>query len=97
MERIRKALEQAERERAQQGEGAPAGAGAGNPVDLSTGLRYTYTRTVEVPQRVLLDNRLIARLIAVSVLPQPLAGPVTASEVQWFSRRVCSTRVRSMR
>ncbi|MCC7330890.1 MAG: AAA family ATPase [Gammaproteobacteria bacterium] len=60
MERIRKALEQAERERAQQGEGAPAGAGAGNPVDLSTGLRYTYTRTVEVPQRVLLDNRLIA-------------------------------------
>ena len=41
--------------------------------------------------------RLMARLIAVMVLPQPVAGPVTATEVQLFSRMVCSTRVRSMR
>ncbi len=60
MERIRKALEQAGRDRAQNfGEARPAAAG-GTPQDLATGVRYTYTKTVEVPERVLVENRLIA-------------------------------------
>jgi exopolysaccharide/PEP-CTERM locus tyrosine autokinase len=59
MERIRKALEQASRDRAVNlGEVRPAG-GAPAP-DISTGVRYTYTKTVEVPERTLVDNRLIA-------------------------------------
>jgi Mrp family chromosome partitioning ATPase len=73
MERIRKALEQAGRDRAQNvgqgasqhmGDGRPglAPPSAGNPVDLATGVRYTYTKVVEVPQQVLRENRLIAAL-----------------------------------
>ncbi len=61
MERIRKALEQAERARGQGDTGPRASVPtAGNPADLSTGLRYTYTKVVEVPERVLLEHRLIA-------------------------------------
>ncbi len=59
MERIRKALEQASRERVQAfGDGRQGG--AGQVSDLTTGLRYTQTRIVEVPEQVLLDHRLIA-------------------------------------
>lgn len=58
MERIRKALEYANRDR-------PPGAekqGADGTVvgDFTAGLRYTYTKVVEVPHRVMLENRLIA-------------------------------------
>jgi len=62
MERIRKALEQAGRERSQNLANEPRpGAAGGNPApDLSTGVRYTHTRIVDVPERVLLDNRLVA-------------------------------------
>lgn len=61
MERIRKALEQAGRERAQNtGEPRPGGAAGGTPADLATGVRYTYTKVVEVPERVLVENRLVA-------------------------------------
>jgi exopolysaccharide/PEP-CTERM locus tyrosine autokinase len=62
MERIRKALEQANRDRAQHlGEGRPASTTTSTPhPDISTGVRYTYTKTVEVPERTLLENRLIA-------------------------------------
>lgn len=61
MERIRKALEQATRDRAQAPGIAPAGPRpGGTPADLSTGVRYTYTKVVEVPQNVLAENRLIA-------------------------------------
>lgn len=63
MERIRKALEQATRDRAQSvTAGVPDAAGrtGGHPADLSTGLRYTYTKVVEVPQSVLSEKRLIA-------------------------------------
>lgn len=61
MERIRKALEQATRDRAQTAGPAPAGPRpGGTPADLSTGVRYTYTKVVEVPQNVLAENRLIA-------------------------------------
>ncbi len=63
MERIRKALEQASRDRAQTfGETRPmpvGSAGQAQP-DVSTGVRYTYTKTVEVPERVLVEHRLIA-------------------------------------
>lgn len=71
MERIRKALEQAGRDRAQNigqnlGQAAtelrPAAASAPTPHDISTGVRYTYTKVVEVPDRVLTENRLIAAL-----------------------------------
>lgn len=59
MERIRKALEQANRDRSQtttDGRGT-----SGSPqADISTGVRYTYTKVVEVPEQVLRDNRLIA-------------------------------------
>ncbi|CAG0938051.1 Putative tyrosine-protein kinase YveL [Gammaproteobacteria bacterium] len=62
MERIRKALEQAGRERAQNlGTEPRPGAAGGNPAqDLSTGVRYTQTRIVDVPEQVLRDNRLVA-------------------------------------
>jgi capsular exopolysaccharide synthesis family protein len=60
MERIRKALEQATRDRAQAPGTAPAQRPGGTPADLSTGVRYTYTKVVEVPQNVLAENRLIA-------------------------------------
>jgi capsular exopolysaccharide synthesis family protein len=59
MERIRKALEQASRDRAQSfGEARPRSAPGAS--DLTTGVRYTYTKMVEVPERVLVDHRLIA-------------------------------------
>ncbi len=58
MERIRKALEHASRDRGQS-RGADAH-GGGVTGDFSTGMRYTYTKVVEVPRQVLLDNRLIA-------------------------------------
>lgn len=63
MERIRKALEQATRDRAQTtAAGVPDAAGrtGGFPADLSTGLRYTYTKVVDVPPSVLAEKRLIA-------------------------------------
>lgn len=62
MERIRKALEQATRDRAQATGVSPALAPrpGGNPADISTGVRYTYTKVVEVPTSVLKENRLIA-------------------------------------
>ena len=66
MERIRKALEQASRDRAQ-GVGHGTGQGMGDsrqpsigPADLATGVRYTSTKVVDVPERVLVENRLIA-------------------------------------
>lgn len=63
MERIRKALEQASRDRAQSFGETPRPAltspGPTQP-DLSTGVRYTYTKMVGVPERVLVENRLIA-------------------------------------
>lgn len=70
MERIRKALEHANRERGQPATTAasapavsrPPEASGGTPGDLSTGLRYTYTKVVEVSPQVLLDNRLIAAI-----------------------------------
>lgn len=70
MERIRKALKQAERQRAQQGGGEELAAGtptgAVAPEDYEAAaraaaeIRHTQTRSIEVPQRVLLDNRLIS-------------------------------------
>jgi exopolysaccharide/PEP-CTERM locus tyrosine autokinase len=61
MERIRKALEQANRDRAQHvGEGRAASKTPTAQPDVSTGVRYTYTKTIEVPERTLVANRLIA-------------------------------------
>lgn len=60
MERIRKALEQASRERAQAGGEPPFRQPGETAVDLTAGLKYTHTRVVEVPQSVLLKHRLIA-------------------------------------
>ena len=62
MERIRKALEQASRDRAQgQVEvRSPSTGPSAGPADLATGVRYTYTKVIEVPERVLVENRLIA-------------------------------------
>jgi capsular exopolysaccharide synthesis family protein len=64
MERIRKALEQAGRERAQ-GDSGDTGnfrqPGA-NTVDLTAGLKYTHTRVVEVSPAALLEHRVIAAL-----------------------------------
>lgn len=61
MERIRKALEQAGRDRAQNfGEARPAASGGTPQPDISTGVRYTFTKVVDVPERVLVENRLIA-------------------------------------
>jgi capsular exopolysaccharide synthesis family protein len=58
MERIRKALEQAGRDRVQN-TGSYRALGAGGS-DLSAGVQYTCTKVVEVPEQVLRDNRLIA-------------------------------------
>ena len=58
MERIRKALEQASRSRAQGL--ADVRAPSAGPADLTTGVRYTYTKVIDVPERVLVENRLIA-------------------------------------
>jgi capsular exopolysaccharide synthesis family protein len=62
MERIRKALEQATRDRAQHigGETRTGTSTAATPHDISTGVRYTQTKTIPVPERTLIDNRLIA-------------------------------------
>ncbi len=58
MERIRKALERAGQDRSEGGDTRRSAADV--PADLSTGVRYTMTRVVEVPQATLLDNRVIA-------------------------------------
>jgi len=62
MERIRKALERAGQDRLLNTTGTfqapPPNAGA----DLSTGIRYTQTRMVEISDQTLLDNRIIAAL-----------------------------------
>ncbi|MBM4221164.1 MAG: exopolysaccharide biosynthesis protein, partial [Gammaproteobacteria bacterium] len=62
MERIRKALERAGQDRQLGGIDSrlspPPQAGA----DLSTGVRYTMTRMVEVPEQLLRDNRIITAL-----------------------------------
>jgi capsular exopolysaccharide synthesis family protein len=72
MERIRKALEQASRDRAQNfraeprpAVGAPPPPPSSSPAaapqaDLTTGVRYTYTKMVEVTERTMVDHRLIA-------------------------------------
>lgn len=72
MERIRKALERASQERASQERArrtAEAGKSVARPTngngqlatgDLSRGITYTQTRVLEIPEQVLLDNRLIA-------------------------------------
>lgn len=58
MERIRKALEQASRDRAQSfGETSRVTPPA---QDISTGVRYTYTKMVEVSEKTMTENRLIA-------------------------------------
>lgn len=63
MERIRKALERAGQERALMGgESRPASHASASAADLSTGVRYTMTRVVEVPPATLLTNRLISAL-----------------------------------
>lgn len=59
MERIRKALERAGHDRGEPGDGR---AHTATTTDLSTGVRYTMTRMVEVPEQLLLENRLIAAL-----------------------------------
>jgi capsular exopolysaccharide synthesis family protein len=60
MERIRKALEQASRDRAHIGDGRGTATSAA-PSDFSTtSVRYTYTKMIEVPQSVFVKNRLIA-------------------------------------
>jgi protein-tyrosine kinase len=64
MERIRKALERAGQERNQTGVGAAhrPDAAAPSQADLSTGVRYTMTKMVEVPESLLLRNRIISAL-----------------------------------
>lgn len=62
MERIRKALERAGQDRAMAGQDFRATATNIPTSDLSTGVRYTMTRMVEVPQSLLLENRIIAAL-----------------------------------
>jgi protein-tyrosine kinase len=63
MERIRKALERAGQDRMMGGTDFRATATNLPPPDLSTGVRYTMTRMVEVPQSLLLENRIIAGLV----------------------------------
>jgi capsular exopolysaccharide synthesis family protein len=62
MERIRKALERADHDRGKNPstQRPQTTTGADRLGDLSTGVRYTMTRVVEVPQSVLLTHRLIA-------------------------------------
>ncbi|MCC5793937.1 MAG: exopolysaccharide biosynthesis protein, partial [Chromatiales bacterium] len=74
MERIQKALEQATQQRAQVKSGTAREpstlpeAQSDKPkftdttVDLSTGIFYSQTKVIEVPEQTLLDNRLIAAL-----------------------------------
>jgi capsular exopolysaccharide synthesis family protein len=62
MERIRKALEQAGRDRAQNFGDTRVQGNAPIVADLSTGVRYTSTKVIDVPERVLAENRLIAAI-----------------------------------
>lgn len=62
MERIRKALERAGQERLAGTTDFRATSTGMTPVDLSTGVHYTMTHHVEVPESLLLENRLIAAL-----------------------------------
>lgn len=63
MERIRKALERAGQDRMMTATDVlRRSPSADHQTDLSTGVRYTMTRTVEVSQQTLLDNRIIAAL-----------------------------------
>jgi capsular exopolysaccharide synthesis family protein len=64
MERIRKALERAGQDRMTNTDVFRQTAVGLNPgqSDLSTGVRYTMTKMVEVSQQTLLDNRIIAAL-----------------------------------
>jgi capsular exopolysaccharide synthesis family protein len=62
MERIRKALERAGQDRLMTSTGVHRQP-EGNPqADLSTGVRYTMTKMVEVSPQTLLENRVIAAL-----------------------------------
>ena len=66
MERIRKALERAGQDRLLTATDVlrqpPHGSSQGVQADLSTGVRYTMTKMVEVSQQQLLTNRIIAAL-----------------------------------
>lgn len=65
MERIRKALERAGQDRLLTATDVHRQASPDNqgvPADLSTGVRYTMTKMVEVSQQTLLENRIIAAL-----------------------------------
>ena len=62
MERIRKALERAGQDRMMTATDVLRQAPPGVQADLSTGVRYTMTKTVEVTPQQLLDKRIIAAL-----------------------------------
>ena len=62
MERIRKALERAGQDRLLSSTGTFRAEPHQPGADLSTGVRYTQTRTIEVSDQTLLDNRIIAAL-----------------------------------
>ena len=62
MERIRKALERAGQDRMMTATDVLRQAPPGVQSDLSTGVRYTMTKTVEVSPQQLLDKRIIAAL-----------------------------------
>ena len=63
MERIKKALERAGQDRlAATDVLRQTSQHQGIPADLSTGVRYTMTKMVEVSPKTLLDNRIIAAL-----------------------------------
>ena len=63
MERIRKALERAGQDRQLTARRRPSQLRPATGADLSTGVRYTMTRMVEVsPSRRCCDNRVIAAL-----------------------------------
>jgi len=62
MERIRKALERAGQDRQMTGTDVFRQTSQGIQADLSTGVRYTMTKMVEVSPQQLLENRIIAAL-----------------------------------
>ncbi|MEO7385709.1 MAG: CpsD/CapB family tyrosine-protein kinase [Gammaproteobacteria bacterium] len=62
MERIRKALERAGQDRQMTSTDVFRQTSQGTQSDLSTGVRYTMTKMVEVSEKTLLDNRIIAAL-----------------------------------
>ncbi|MBN8279125.1 MAG: CpsD/CapB family tyrosine-protein kinase [Gammaproteobacteria bacterium] len=62
MERIRKALERAGQDRMAATDVLRHTSTQTFQSDLSTGVRYTMTKMVEVPEKTLLDNRIIAAL-----------------------------------